>query len=163
MSPVVWDKERRFHSMAVGTWAIPVRPCWRPPSTGCRDQATGAKAPNKPKVPAPNGRNAAQQDTEHPELGAQGALGGQERPGGDHGSVLPGPWWDSQPGDSSICWAARWLLGCTDLLWFWEPSRSFLQELRSSLIELDCQMLFDRSGSRIATEVLAGRKHFSAA
>lgn len=50
------------------------------------------------------------------------------------------------------------------LCWLWQPSGSFLQdELSSFPIKLDCKMLFDISGSRIAAEVFAGRKHLSAA
>lgn len=65
-------------------------------------------------------------------------------------------------GDFSICWAACWLLCHRELFWLWELSESFLQdELSSSPIELDCKMLFHISGSRIAAEALAVRKHFS--
>lgn len=66
-------------------------------------------------------------------------------------------------GDFSICWAVCWLRCRRELFWLGEPCGAFLQdELSSSPIELDCKMLFDISGSRIATEVLAVRKHFSA-
>lgn len=48
-----------------------------------------------------------------------------------------------------------WLWCHREFFWFWEWSGSFPQsELSSTLLKLDCKMLFDIIGSGIAAEVL---------
>lgn len=156
--------------MATGAWAVPVPPRRRAPLTCCRRPENRSQRVQRAEGPSSereNNSSAIHRAHRPGRMGSPGRAGkllmGRDKKKEIEGLSCLTRGGIPSPGNFSICWAACWLRCRRELLQLWEPSGSFLQdELSSSPIGLDCKMLFDISGSRIATEVLAVRKHFSA-
>jgi len=156
--------------VATGTWAVPVSLHWRAPSTCWRRPENGSRRVQRAEGPSSARQNHSSAKRRARRPGRVGSTGqaGKLLTGRDKKKEIKGlsclvrggiP----SLGDFSVCWAACWLRCRREVIWLGEPSSAFLQdELSASPIELDCKTLFDVSGSRIATEVLAVRKHFGA-
>ena len=156
--------------MATGPWAVPVPPHQRAPSTCCRRPENRSQRVQQAEGPSSERQNSISAICRAHRPGRMGSPGwaGKLLMGRDKKKQIKGLSCLARGGipslgDFSICRAACWLRCRRDLFWLWELSGSFLQdELSSSPSELDCKMLFDVSGSRIATEALAVRRHFTA-